>query len=207
VDGALARHAVGDPVVERARRVLVVTQSVFFGALGLCVVVRHGPVVRVDGISYYGVYGPTMPLLFTGFITGAVGLWRLGNLVAEAGAPAAWRVALHLVAVALLALLATPYSAGTFFNWAHMSVGVAGALVQLVLALAIAHRAATPGARRAFALLLAGGMVAALSLPAWTFPFLLHGEIVFEVGFAWSLIEMVRTLGRPSRTPLGAVQA
>lgn len=36
------------------------------------------------------------------------------------------------------------------------------------------------------------GIVAALSLPEWSFQCLLVGEIVFQAGFAWCLIEWTR---------------
>ena len=40
----------------------------------------------------------------------------------------------------------------------------------------------------AFFLQLAGGIVAAVSLPDWGFNHMLDGEMVFELGFAWCLI-------------------
>ena len=37
---------------------------------------------------------------------------------------------LRCLAVGLVLLLLTPYNKGTFFNWAHMSVGIVMALVK-----------------------------------------------------------------------------
>lgn len=179
---------------ERARRVLVVSQSVFFASLGACLVIKHGPVARVDGISFYGVYPPTMPLLFTGYLTAAAGLWRVGALAVDAGESPTLRLALGVVAVGLVVLLATPYNQGTFLNWTHMSVGVTMALVQLGVTYTVMTRAPSPRTIGAFGVVLAGGIVAAASLPDWDFRYLLHGEVAFEVGFGWCLFETLAAL-------------
>src|SRR5487761_2517447 len=94
VGDLLASH-LGSPLAPalRARRVLVLTQSVFFGTLAVCLVIRHGVVTRIDGISYYGVYAPTVPLIVVGYLTAAVGLWRAGGLLVAPGCgwwPPAW---------------------------------------------------------------------------------------------------------------------
>ena len=190
----LASH-LGSPLAPalRARRVLVLTQSVFFGTLAVCLVIRHGVVTRIDGISYYGVYAPTVPLIVVGYLTAAVGLWRAGGLLVAAGLVPALRPALRVVAAGLVVLLVTPFDRGTFLNWAHMCAGVVMALVQLGIAYTTMTRWASPTSVVAFSALLAGGVIAAVSLPSlWTFPYLLDGQVLFEVGFGWSLFETVR---------------
>lgn len=187
----VAATRVERPGLTRARAWLIATQAIFFALLVLCVVVAHGHAAQNDGISYYGVHPATMAPLIVAYASAALGLWRIGPAVVDAGAPVAVRTALRAVAVGLGGLLVTPYSAGTFFNWAHMTIGVMMALVQLAVAMWLLGRERSPAAVGAFAVQLAGGIVAALSLPDWHVPLLLVGEIFFEAGFAWCLIELV----------------
>jgi hypothetical protein len=182
------------PPLGRARTWIVVTQVVFFASVGICLVVAHGPSAQTDGISYYGVHPATLPLLVLAYLIAAVGLWRVGPWLVASGAPVAVRTALRALAVGLVALLATPYTAGTFFNWAHMTVGVMMALVQIALAVWLLARERSAPSAGAFAVVLGGGLVAAISLPDWHVPLLLVGEVFFEVGFAWFLVELVATL-------------
>ena len=141
---ARARSSAVAPAV-RARSALQLTQSFFFAALAICLLIAHGHVAETDGISYYGVHPPTMPALFLAYLVGAAGLWWTGAQLVAAGAPGWTLWALRYVAVGLVVLLATPYNQGTFFNWAHMSVGVAMALVaQIALGLGAAVATAQP---------------------------------------------------------------
>ena len=109
------------------------------------------------------------------------------------------RPALRVLAVGLVVLLVTPYDQGAFLNWAHMITGVSMALVQIGLALALALRRATPRTIGAFVVLVTGGVLGALSLPDWHIALLLQGEILIELGFAWSLIEWTYALGARPR--------
>lgn len=179
----------------RARQTLWVTQSCFFFALAVCLAIYHGHTADTDGISYYGVYLPTMPVLFAGYLTAAWGLWWSANSLVEAGAPGTLRPAMRLIAIGLAVLLVTPYDRGTFLNWAHMVTGVAMAVVQIAIALGVLARRPGPRTVGAFGLLLLGGVLAALSLPDWHISLLLAGECVLEVGFAWSLLEWTASLG------------
>lgn len=177
-----------------ARRLLLATQGVFFFALLWCVLLVHDHAVENAGISYYGVHSRTIALAIVGYVAAAVGLWRTSSLFRVAGAdPVAW-IGLRVVAVMLVLLLLTPYSGGTFLNWAHMTVGVVGALVQLAMSARLARRTRSLNVCLGAALQLLGGIVAALSLPDWAFQYLLLGEIVFQVGFSWCLLEWTRTL-------------
>jgi hypothetical protein len=89
----------------QARHLLVATQSVFFGSLLICIVINHGPIARNDGISFCGVYAPTVLILIAGFSIAAVGLWRTARYFAQTDAPA-----FSVVALGLFALLLTPYN-------------------------------------------------------------------------------------------------
>lgn len=43
------------------------------------------------------------------------------------------RLTLQLLAVGLIALLATPYTVDAFFNWTHMAIGATVFLCEMVL--------------------------------------------------------------------------
>jgi hypothetical protein len=114
------------------------------------------------------------------------------------------RLGLRVIAVGLVVLLATPYNQGTFLNWAHMVTGVTIAVIQLLTSVALLVRRPTVMAIGAFTALLAGGVIAAISLPDWHISLLLSGECLLEVGFAWSLIEWTYSLGARPRIWLRA---
>jgi hypothetical protein len=101
---------------------------------------------------------------------------------------------IKLVAAMLLLLLVTPYTGGTFLNWAHMSVGVLGALVQLSISYALLRRTTSCWAVTGAAVQLAGGIIGALSLPDWRFQYLMYGELIFELGFCVCLFQWTRFL-------------
>jgi hypothetical protein len=177
-----------------ARRLLIVTQVIFFGALFWCVLLVHDHAVENAGISYYGVHARTIPLAIIGYVTAAIGVWRASTILRDAGVEAIGWVGLRCVAVMLILLLLTPYNGGTILNWAHMTIGVAGALVQLTMTAALWRRTRSSSVGLAGAVQLLGGIVAALSLPDWSFEYLLVGEIVFQAGFAWCLLEWTGSL-------------
>ncbi len=180
------------------RRWMVATQAVFFAALVVCVLIDASYTAQNDGMSFYGVYGPTIALVVVGYGTASVGLWRVGQWFARHGGPAILFLGARVVAVGLILLLVTPYDEGTFLNWSHMTVGVAVALTQLASTIALLRRAATSRHVLIFSLQLAGGVVAAASLPDWHFPMLLAGESVYALGYALSLyawVDVVAPLG------------
>ncbi len=177
-----------------ARRILGASQGFFFLSLVLCVIIDHGLTARNDGISFYGVFHRTIVILVSGFVAGAVGLWRTASYYASLAAPPVVIVALRAVAVGLFLLLITPYNQGAFLNWTHMTVGTVMALVQLALTTALLRRHRSWGSLIAWSIQLVAGVVAALSLPDWHFPNLLLGESFFEVGFGLSLFVWITAL-------------
>ncbi|HVB52165.1 MAG TPA: hypothetical protein VND89_10565 [Acidimicrobiales bacterium] len=181
----LKRHAV---------RVLVTTQALFFLALTWCVYLQHGFNARSAGISFFGVNHRTIFFAILGYVIAAVGMWRTSNLFNEGGLGPYMSLGLKLVAVMLLLLLVTPYTGGTFLNWAHMSVGVLGALVQLSITYAVLRRTTSLWAVTGAAVQLVGGILGALSLPDWRFQFLLYGELMFELGFCVCLLQWTKFL-------------
>ena len=68
-----------------ARHVLVLSQAMFFCCLVACFLIDHGAAAQNDGISFYGVYAPTILILVVGFTCAAVGLWRTASYFARTG--------------------------------------------------------------------------------------------------------------------------
>lgn len=75
-----------------------------------------------------------------------------------------------------------------------MIAGVLGALFQLEVALQLVREGRSFRTVIGLVVLLIGGLIAAASSPDWHFEYLLQSEIVFQVGFAWCLIEWTYAL-------------
>lgn len=174
------------------RQFLFATQLFFFASLLLCLVIVHNEVVENDGISFFGVYHGTIEIVALGFFVAAYGLWRTSTHLQSVGAPALVVTGLRVVALSLFVLLITPFNKGAFLNWAHMITGVAMALVELAIAILLLARYPGAGSLGAFSVALAGGLLAAASLPDWNFAFLFQGEVIFELGIGWCLLEWTR---------------
>ena len=184
------------------RNLLIATQSVFFGVLVVCVIINHSSTAMNEGISFYGVYHKTIELLIAGFTVSSVGLWRTSSYFGISDAPRITVIGLRFVAIGLFGLLVTPFNRGTFLNWAHMSIGVAMALVQLAMSVRLLVADRTSRALMAFAVQLGGGVIAALSLPDWRFDYLGLGEVIFEIGFSWCLVEWTNALWSKGRASI-----
>src|ERR1019366_4820715 len=180
----------------QVRHVLVITQSLCVCSLLICFLINHGHTARVDGISFYGVYRPTILILVSGFCIAALGLWRTAWYFAQTDAPAFSVVGLRVMALGLFALLVTPFDQGAFLNWAHMVTGVAMSLIQLCIAILLLAKRSSARSLTGFILQLLGGVIGAASLPNWNFAFLLQGETLFEIGFGLCLIEWTYAVQR-----------
>jgi hypothetical protein len=188
----------GYDLSRRSFRVLVTTQAIFFAALAWCIFLVHGDGVQDNGISYYGVHSRTIVFAIIGYLAGAIGLWRASTIFKEGGLdPLVW-VGVRVVAVMLVLLLVTPYTGGAFLNWAHMTTGVIGALVQLAISWTLVRRVVSLGVATGFGVQLLGGVLGALSLPDWHFQILLTAEVLIELGFSWCLLEWTRVLVAPA---------
>ena len=175
----------------RARGYLVslaATQAIFFTLLAGCVAIDHSEVARADGVSFYGVYHRTIPILGLAFVVAAWGLWRAAANYAILDAPALTVYGVRAVALGLFVVIATPFNQGTFLNWTHMTAGVAMALVQAGITITLVRRFSRPASWSAFVVQLFGGLLAAFSLPDWHFPYMLMGEVIYQVGFAAALV-------------------
>lgn len=178
----------------RAREVLLLTQAFFFLTLVVCLAINHGPAAQLDGISFYGVYHGTIEIIVAGFAVAAAGLWRAAEFFAETGAPLITQRAMRFVAIGLFGLLVTPFNHGGFLNWSHMTLGVAIALTQGAMTIYLTTQRRSFGVGCGLAIQLAGGVLSAASLPNWHFPYLLQGEMIYQIGFGWCLIEWTYAL-------------
>ena len=183
----------------QTRHILLVTQTIFFLALAWCLILNHSATAENDGISFYGVYHETVALLIGGYVVAFVGLWITSTHFKAAGVPALTCIGLRAIAILLFVLLATLFNRGAFLNWTHMIAGVLGAVFQLEVALQLVRESRSFRTVLGLGVLIVGGVVAAASLPDWHFEYLLQGEIVFQVGFAWCLIEWTYALADHAR--------
>ncbi len=176
------------PVPASTRQLLVATQVVFFICVAICSAIAYGPGAASSGISYFGVHAPTIPFIIIGYGVASVGLWRTaGQLDRLEHAPVVAPV-LRVVSIGLPVELLTPYNHGAFFNWAHMLVGIVIGASQMASSLYLMLRQRRRSLTLTCLLQLVGGIVAALSLPDWGFNHMLEGEVIFELGYSWSLV-------------------
>lgn len=178
---------------------LTLTQALFFASLGLCVAINHSVTASNDGISFYGVYPSTIVIVLVGYAAASIGIYSASSWLRDNGAPATAVRGARVVALGLPLLLATPYNRGTALNWAHMLIGVVMALAQGAATISLVRRRRGAGAWAVFAVQLAGGLIAAASLPDWSFPWLLPGEILYELAYGASLFLWIDELGGPER--------
>jgi hypothetical protein len=190
------------PIPVHTRQVLVATQVVFFACVAASTLVAYGPDAEEYGISYYGVHASTIPLIVIGYGVASLGLWRTASQLARLEPAPVVVPVLRTVAIALPLELLTPFNHGAFFNWAHMFVGIAIGVSQMASGIFVMLRQRGRAATIACVVQLVGGIVAALSLPDWGFNHMLEGEMIFEVGYSWSLILWTRLA--PARSSLYA---
>lgn len=101
-----------DGALTQIRHLVLTTQAVFFASLAWCYIIEHGPVVQIDGISYYGIDHRTLPILFLGYFVAAIGLWRTGDYLRSGGASEIVWIGLRVVGLSLMVLLAAPLQSG-----------------------------------------------------------------------------------------------
>ncbi len=199
-DSKVDHVIVMSPASLHARHVLLATQAVFFVCVALCVAVAHRGDAEIYGISYYGVHAPTLPFVVIGYGVGALGLWRTAKYLELLDVPAVLPVGMRVVATGLPTLLIFPYNHGSFFNWAHMTVGTVIGVSQMSIGTFLLVRARRLSASVAVFVQLAGGVLSAVSLPDWGFNHMLDGEIIFEIGFSWCVILWTYVAQSPSLT-------
>lgn len=180
-------HAVADAKTAKYRAAFL---DMIYGEITLaitlvvCMTIVYDANTSTYGVSYYGVHLDTAWILATGFAVTAFFVYR-GALALDQHHP--WGlmgITLRVVAVGLPTLVLTPYTAGTFFNWAHMVIGTAVFGFQMFTGVIMAAEVLRDlRGMVAVAIQFGGGVAAALSLPNHMLHFMLQGEIVFQIGF------------------------
>jgi hypothetical protein len=99
-------------VETQPRHLLLVTQLLFFFAPTWSLIINHSQTAENDGISFYGVYHESVPLLFGGYTVAYVGLWRTSTLFKVARVPSITWVGLRAIAILLFVFLVTPFNQG-----------------------------------------------------------------------------------------------
>lgn len=150
------------------------------------------PTKQVDayGISYYLVHLDTFVVLALGFIGCIVALLLEARDLQGNGLERTLRWSFRAMAALLVAIMITPYTWNTFFNWAHMTVGAMLFVLQLLLSGWLTIRYLP---RKAFnwamiLLQVTGGLLAMWSLPDNGINVLIQGEVIFQAGFTLLLL-------------------
>ena len=183
-------HLHSDTLGQHVRRLVLVTQLAFFTSLIVCWMVAGGDRASTNGISYYGVYLPTLPIIALGYLSASVGLWRTATYFKYLDQAKVVVFGLRFIAIGLIGLLLTPYTVNGYFNFGHTLLGVTGALTQVTMAIVLLRPLHSWRGWLAFAVQIGGGLVAFAALPDWKFGYLLQGETIFQIGFGWCLIEL-----------------
>jgi hypothetical protein len=183
-------HLHSDTLGQHVRRLLVVTQLVFFASLIACWIVAGGDRASTNGISFFGVYWPTLPIIALGYLSSSVGLWRTATYFQYLDQSKVVVFGLRYIALGLVGLLLLPYNVNGYFNFGHTILGVSGALTQVSMALVLLRPLHSWRGWLAFAIQIGGGLVAFAALPDWKFGYLLQGETIFQIGFGLCLIEL-----------------
>ncbi len=94
-------------------------------------------------------------------------------------------ICFRVVGAGAILLLLTPYTAGTFFNWAHMTIGATFFLAQMATSAYMYIKLPKDfWLSSAILVQLFGGILAMLSLPDNLLALMLQGEVLFQIGFA-----------------------
>ncbi|MDA8373196.1 MAG: hypothetical protein M0Z91_02895 [Actinomycetota bacterium] len=169
---------------EQGLRLLVGGELAMAVTLVACMGVSYSQAASTYGVSYYGVHLDTLWILALGFIATSYLLYRSAKSIDPASPPAGVSLSLKVLAVGLIALLLTPYTAGTFFNWTHMIIGASVFGLQMAVGAILAFKVlADRLGWLGLVIEFSGGVLAALSLPDHMLTCMLQGEIVFQVGF------------------------
>jgi hypothetical protein len=155
-----------------------------------------GPRAEANGISFYGVYPPTMALLACGYLMASTGLWLTSKEILRAHSLRVVAYGLRVVSIGLVVLFLSPYNQGAVLDAVHISTGVIGAVVQLIISIVLLRLYASFRLVIGFLIQLGGGIMAAIAMPNWGFGYLLQGEVIYQVGFGWCLIAWTYQVAR-----------
>lgn len=174
----------------RAIERLMLGYGLLFGLLLVDTLLWPTKQVDAYGISYYLVHLDTFVILALGFIGCVVALLLEARDLPGDGLERLLRWSFRAMAGLLVAIMITPYTWNTFFNWAHMTVGAMLFVLQLALSIWLTIRY-LPRKVLNWAMILlqfVGGLLAMWSLPDNGINLLIQGEVIFQAGFTLLLL-------------------
>jgi len=172
------------------RRLLLFSQLVFFIALITCWVVAGADKASEQGISYYGIYPPTVPIISVGYVSASIGLWRTASYFRFLEQSNIVVFGLRYIALGLIGLLLVPYNINGYWHVAHTTLAISGAVMQVAMTIVLLRPLDSWRGWIAFAVQIGGGLVAFAALQDWNFGYLMQGETIFQIGFGWCLLEL-----------------
>ncbi len=170
---------------ENVLRPLYAAELTFSATVVACSLILFDHSVSVYGISYWGVRLETVPILVIGLVATSLLLFQAASRLPDKKPLTYIAACFRVVGVGAILLLLTPYTAGTFFNWAHMTIGATFFLAQMATSTYLYIK--LPKDSRlssAIVVQLLGGILAMFSLPDNLLALMLQGEVLFQIGFA-----------------------
>jgi hypothetical protein len=195
------RHADPARTYAGALRPLAAGSAGFFASVAMCLAITHDGTVEHDGISYFSVRAPTLPVILLGYASVTAGMLAAARRFPDDGLGRRLALPMRCLPVFFVLLLLTPFNQGTAFNWTHMTVGVTLALSQLVVTIWLCSVLPSTRVLLAAVVELTGGVIAAASLPGTSFNYLFIGELLFNVGFCLCLLAVVADAARVPADP------
>jgi hypothetical protein len=187
----VARQEEVAPAYGAALRPLAYGALGFFSSVVVCLYIAHDATVEHDGISYFSVRATTLPVIVCGYVAVAAGMLCAANRFPDDELGRRLALPLRCFPAFFALLLLTPFNRGTALNWTHMTVGVTLAISQALVTAWLCTVLPAVRVLASAALELAGGLVAACSLPGTGFNYLFAGELIFNVGFCLCLLAVV----------------
>ncbi len=168
---------------------LMAADLFIFGTMVIVEVVWPTGHVDAYGMSFYMTHVRTFIPLATGFGIAVALLFRAASDLPPTGATLMVRRSLQAMAVLLIGILITPYTWGTFFNWAHMTLAAMLFVIQIGLSFWLVEwHVSTIFNWFVLTIEVASGFVAMISLPDFGINLLFLGEIGFQLTFSALLL-------------------
>jgi hypothetical protein len=164
---------------------LYAAELTFSATVVVCSLILFDHSVSVYGISYWGIRLATVPVLVIGLTATSLLLFQAASRLPDDKPFSYIALCFRVVGVGAILLLLTPYTAGTFFNWAHMTIGATFFLAQMATSTYLYIKLPKDSwLNSAIVVQLLGGILAMLSLPDNLLALMLQGEVLFQIGFA-----------------------
>ncbi len=100
-----------------ALRPLLLGSAGFFASVAVCIAIAHDPTVEHDGISYFSVYPPTLPVILVGYLSVITGMLVSARRFPDDVLGRRLALPLRGMPVLFVLLLLTPFNADTALNW------------------------------------------------------------------------------------------